>query len=71
MTIMIDITANAGYSQPWAVGAGTADGRPWVVSGDTFGLMAWTTANAAYDLFYKVRNTKRFLVGRLDYATEV
>ena len=47
----------AGYSQPWAVGAGTADGRPWVVSGDTFGLMSWTTSNNAYDLFYKVHAT--------------
>ena len=53
---------HAGYHQPWAVGAGpptsipgavTADGRPWVVSGDAFGLMSWTTHDGAYEEFYK------------------
>ena len=41
---------HSGYHQPWAVGGGapdiytedhTKDSRPWVVSGDAFGLMAW------------------------------
>ena len=44
---------HSGYSQPWAIGAGSANDRPWVVSGDAFGLMAWTTADQAYELFYK------------------
>ena len=44
---------HSGYSQPWAVGAGTADGRPWVVSGDAFGVMSWTTADTAYEKMYK------------------
>jgi hypothetical protein len=43
---------HAGYSQPWAIGAGSADTRPWVVSGDAFGLMSWTTHDEAYELMY-------------------
>eukprot|EP01050_Picozoa_sp_SAG11_P014899 SAG11_NODE_1881_length_4130_cov_2.080873_3_plen_389_part_00 len=44
---------HAGYSQPWAVGAQSADGRPWVVSGDAFGIMSWATRDEAYELMYK------------------
>ena len=48
---------HAGFHQAWAVGAngggGTADGRPWVISGDTFGIKSWTTSKGAYELFYK------------------
>jgi hypothetical protein len=48
---------HSGYHQPWAVGAGQPDPyiqqhlkatRPWVVSGDAFGLMAWTTMDHSY-----------------------
>jgi hypothetical protein len=46
---------HSGYQQPWAVGGGAqlTSSRPWTVSGDAFGLMAWTTADAAYTKFYK------------------
>ena len=46
---------HAGYTQPWIVGAGaeTDASRPWTASGDAFGLLSWTTADAAYELYYK------------------
>lgn len=48
------------FHQPWALGAGQPDAasihlaqtRPWVVSGDAFGLKAWTTVDHAYTLYY-------------------
>ena len=46
---------HSGYHQPWAVGAGAniVSQRDWIAAGDGFGLMAWTTADAAYEKFYK------------------
>ena len=52
---------HSGYHQPWALGSGMADPytkshlvqtRPWAVSGDAFGLKAWTTTDHAYQLYY-------------------
>eukprot|EP00750_Incisomonas_marina_P032186 INCI8939.2.p1 GENE.INCI8939.2~~INCI8939.2.p1 ORF type:complete len:787 (-),score=99.24 INCI8939.2:698-3058(-) len=51
---------HSGFHQPWALGAGQPDAasihlaqtRPWVVSGDAFGLKAWTTVDHAYTLYY-------------------
>ena len=46
---------HSGFHQPWAVGGGSGlkSSRPWVPDGSGFGLMAWTTNDAAYKLFYK------------------
>ena len=45
---------HSGFHQPWIVGAGDAirTARPWT-TGDGFGLLAWTTADNAYEEFYK------------------
>jgi hypothetical protein len=52
---------HSGYHQSWALGAGqpdpytsvhTAASRPWIVSGDAFGLMSWTTSDHAYQEFF-------------------
>jgi hypothetical protein len=52
---------HSGYHQPWAVGAAqpdpytsihTKDSRPWVVSGDAFGLKAWTTMDHSYQEYF-------------------
>ena len=44
---------HSGFHQPWALGAGSADRRPWVVAGDAFGVMGWATNDGAYEEFYK------------------
>ena len=52
---------HAGFRQPWALGSGwlddyttlhTAKLRPWVVSGDAFGMLSWTTADHAYQEYF-------------------
>lgn len=52
---------HSGYHQSWALGAGqpdkytsshTKDSRPWILSGDAFGLMSWTTMDHAYQEFF-------------------
>lgn len=50
---------HSGYHQQWALGAGAPDSqnvvranRPWIVSGDAFGVKSWTTSDHAYRLFY-------------------
>ena len=54
---------HSGFSQPWALqsGAKLHAERPWLAAGDAFGLMAWTTADKAYELFYKDDNARSLL----------
>ena len=54
---------HSGFSQPWTVppplitqSPDYSATRPWLVSGDAFGVLAWTTNNAAYEEMYKVGN---------------
>jgi len=58
---------HSGFSQPWVVppaGAWTHGGnyeksRPWVATGDLFGVLSWTTG--AYDIMYKDDNARSLL----------
>jgi hypothetical protein len=52
---------HSGYHQPWALGAGQPDPytaihtkatRPWVVSGDAFGIKSWTTMDHSYQEYF-------------------
>ena len=46
---------HSGFSQPWAVSGGhtTVSGsRPWILNGNAFGVIAWTTDDAAYSKYY-------------------
>ena len=54
---------HSGFSQPWAFHSGPKlhEQRPWLAAGDAFGLMAWTTADGAYELFYKDDNARALL----------
>jgi len=52
---------HSGFHQPWALGSGVPNPsasvkmsttRPWVVSGDAFGIKSWTTLDVASSEFY-------------------
>ena len=52
---------HSGYHQSWALGAGQPDKytnihtkttRPWILSGDAFGLMSWTTMDHSYQEYF-------------------
>jgi hypothetical protein len=60
---------HSGFSQPWVVGGGAQldSQRPWASTGDSFGILAWTTNDGAYERFYK-DDDARGLLGAITTA---
>lgn len=67
---------HAGFHQPWALGGNapdpytkvhTRDSRPWIISGDAFGIKSWTTLDHAYQQFF-VDDDARGLLGAMATA---